>query len=899
MQGKLYGTVSESYAQPRVNMMRHILALAAALTLSNFAAAQTPETRAYEAAVRAFEDGVFDLAEKDFAGFIQSYPSSLRIPEAVLYRARSALRQQQTKVATDLLNTNAARAGQLADQYQYWLAEAHRQSTNFQAAAEGFAKLIRDFPTSGRLLEASYGEALARFKLQEWQRVVDLLRNTNGAFHQQVQQRTNDELVIRGQLLLAEALVENGDPTGAEATLRVLANRELVPEFRWRVEYLRSRTQFAARRAADALLSSTNLVSFAAATGQRQFVAESYALRGAILERLGDYRAAISSYENNVTENAPPEYRRQALLRIIELTLDENRIAEAAQKLENFFTQYPQDAASEVALLTLGELNLKRHLVGEDGAAPAAAVPVPTNFLQIAVSHFNRLLTNYPGGSMVGKAHLNRGWCLWLDGKIPEAQLAFMAATNRLPRSDDGALAQFKIADTQFQLGDFTNAIVNYQAILNNYHGFARVEDELIDHAAYQVLRAALEINDLPAAARAMKQILGDSESRGPLMPYAERGLLLLGQSLTRASHAADARELFSRFLSRHPNSPLCAEVELASARSYVQEYNWDAALQKYEAWMERFGTNNLLARAHYDYASINYQAGRLTNALALFTNFLARFPGDTNAPAAKYWVGVFYFGQKQFVEAEYHFQGLFQNTNWSANPLIYEARMMAARAASARQDFKSAHDYCLNLANDTNCPPNLTAEAFFALGDILVQEAADPAKPLGKFEDAITAFSKIVQLFPTNSRAPLAWGRIGDCSRQLAAQDPKLFEQATNAYHQVLGSRADVAARTAAEVALGQVMEQLAKTLDPQLWKTAFNHYYNVVSGKNLRDEEKADPHWYKEAGLAAARLAEEHQQWEVAIRIYTRLIEVLPPLRIPLEKKIDKAREQLRGSE
>src|SRR6185503_18774203 len=97
----------------------------------------------------------------------------------------------------------------------------------------------------------------------------------------------------------------------------------------------------------------------------------------------------------------------------------------------------------------------------------------------------------------------------------------------------------------------------------------------------------------------------------------------------------------------------------------------------------------------------------------------------------------------------------------------------------------------------------------------------------------------------------------------------------ATNAYRQVLGSSADVAARSAAEFSLGQVMEQLARAIDPTLWKTAFNHYYNVVSGKNLRDDEKADPHWYKEAGLAAARLAEEHQQWEVATRIYTRLVE------------------------
>lgn len=867
---------------------------------ANLSFAQTPETRAYEAVVRAFEDGVFDLAEKDFAAFIETYPNSPRIAEATLYRARAALRQQQIKTATDLLTTNAARAGPLADQYQFWLAEAHRQSTNYQAAAEGFAKLVRDFPASPRLLEASYGEALARFKLQEWPRVIDLLRNTNSAFYQQAQRRPNDELVIRGQLLLAEALVENGNAADAEATLRLLANRELAPEFRWRAEYLRARTQFADRRPADALASSSNLVALAAATGQRQFTAESYALRGAILERLGDYPAAISAYENNVTENAPPEYRRQALLRIIELTLDENRIAEAAQKLENFFTQYPQDAASEVALLTLGELNLKRHLATNAAAAP-------TNFLQIAMGHFERLLTNYPAGSLAGKAHLNRGWCLWLDGKIPEAQLAFIAATNKLQRSDEEDVAQFKIADTQFQLRDYTNAIANYRAVVTNYQTFPRVAEELAPHARYQILRAALEINDLAAAAQVLQQILRDAESAssstpfGP--PFADRGLLLLGQGLTHADRAPEARALFERFLSQHPQSPLRAEVELAIARSYVQEYNWEAALEKYETWMERFATNEVRPRALYNYAHINYQAGHLTNALTLFTNFLARFPTDTNAPAAKYWVGSFYYDQKQFVEAEYHFQGLFQNTNWTGSPLTYEARMMAARAAAARQDFKSAHDYLLqlvNLAGDTNCPPHLTAEAFFALGDAITEEPAEPGKPLDKFLEAITAFNKVIQLFPTNSRAPLAWGRIGDCYRQLAAQDPKFFETATNAYHQVIvpGSPADIAARSQAEVGLGQIMEQLARTLDPGLRTNAFNHYYNVVSGKNLRANEKIDPHWYKEAALAAARLAEEQQQWEVAIRIYERLIDVVPPLRPALEKKIDKAREQLRGT-
>jgi hypothetical protein len=183
--------------------------------------------------------------------------------------------------------------------------------------------------------------------------------------------------------------------------------------------------------------------------------------------------------------------------------------------------------------------------------------------------------------------------------------------------------------------------------------------------------------------------------------------------------------------------------------------------------------------------------------------------------------------------------------------------------------------------------------EAFFALGDVLVQKVADPARPFANFDEAIKAFYKVTQLFPTNSRVPLAWGRMGDCYRQLAAQDPKLYEYATNAYYQVLTlpfPKADVSARSQAEVGLGQVMERLAKASDPELWKEAFRHYYNVITPMPLAEGEKIDPYWYKEAGLAAARLAEEHQQGEVASRIYDRLAKALPPLRAALQRKIEK---------
>ena len=100
------------------------------------------ELRAFDAAARAFQDAIYDRAEKEFGQFVGSFPESPRVPEAILFQAQSALKQQNLKGTVDLLTAHLAKAGTLTDQYHYWLAEAHLKSNNYQAAADSFARLI-------------------------------------------------------------------------------------------------------------------------------------------------------------------------------------------------------------------------------------------------------------------------------------------------------------------------------------------------------------------------------------------------------------------------------------------------------------------------------------------------------------------------------------------------------------------------------------------------------------------------------------------------------------------------------------------------------------------------------------------------------------------------------------
>jgi TolA-binding protein len=869
-------------------------------------AQESAESRLFEAAVRGFQTGAYSWAEAEFGRFVEQYPASPLLAEALLYQARAALEQQKSQVAIQLLSTNLARAGALADAYRYWLGKAYLDSANYPAAAAAFNQLIREQPQSPRLLEASYGEAVARFKLRDWPQVIALLQPPDSVFQTAARARPNDEVVVRGQLLLAEALLEAQQFDAANQALQPLANRDLLPEYKWRLAYLQCRLRAAADRPEAALQLTSNLVALAAATGQPSFLAESYALQGDIQHRLGLLEAARASYTNNLAPSIPAERRREALLKIIGLALAQDKLTEAVQGLATFLAQFPQDAGSDLALLTLGEVHLKYYLSQMQPGAPAAPTNellATTNALETALGHFDKLLATFTNSPLQGKAHLNRGWCLWLQGRIADSAAAFQAAAQTLPLSEDQAVARFKLADAQTLQKDYTNALANYRKLISEHGALPRVRSELVELALYQTLRVSLELGDLKAATEALEQLLRDY----PAGPLTDRGVLWVSQRRTQAGQAAEARALLNRFLQLAPQSPLRAEVELALARTHAAERDWAGAIASYQQWLGRHTTNAHRPEVLFSLAWAHYQAGQTSNAFNLFTNFLAQFPTHRLAPQAQYWLGDFYYGQKDFVNAQKNYQRVFENTNWVPGALAYQARLMAGRAAFARQVWKDAgdHFWAIVSANDTNCPPDLVAEAYFALGDTRLQEDPNPAQPVNRFEQARLAFERIPQLFPTSRLVPLAWGRIGDCYlQQAAAQDTKYYDNALDAYRKVLQPelKADLSTRCQAEMGLGLVLERQAALKKPPerltLLRTALDHYLNIVFGRNLAPGEQLDPVWFKEASLAAARLAEELQQWDLAAKLYDNLAAALPALRRSLDKKIEQVRQRRAAS-
>jgi TolA-binding protein len=840
------------------------------------------EQHDFDVAATAFKTGMWSRAEVEFAQFIEKRPESERVPQAALLQAQADFHQGKLLDALSVLQAREVSAGALADQYVYWIGWVQLQNGDYSAAADSFARLTRTFPQSQWTLDGVVNEADARSRLNEWPLVSRLLQS--GVFLEAAKANPADNRVLKGRLLLAESLLAERHPDSATAVLQLSAPFKNNPDLDWRRSYLLFRARLAAGDTNEALSMSEHLI---ASADRPELRAQAVADQASLLENLGRVPDALQVYGENLTNNAPADWQRQAILKIADLSAAQTNFSDAENSLENFLARFNNSPEADSAMLALGELHLKSHV-----AAPSANGAE----LSQAQSCFDQFVNTWTNSPLLGKAFLDRGWCFWIQGKWASSAADFQAAVGKLPSSVDLAVAHFKLGDAQFRLNDWADARENYQAVVNDFTNYPVVNRDLGAQALYQTLRVCLDLKDVPGMSNSMAQIL----KIYPLNNVAEKGILLVGEGLSSGlGQPEQARALFQRFEQVFPNSEQLPEVEWAVARTYEQQSNWVQAISSYDFWVRRFSGNTNMAAVKYARAWANFEGGRETNAFLLFTNFLSEYPSNAvMTPVVEWWLGDYYSGKEDWQNAERNYELVFQFT--PSSYLTDPAILMAGRAAMGRQGYEDAKTYFLMLMAETNCPPQLPipewmalrAQAWFAYGDVMMQEpSADPNTPLTNYLLAIQYFEDVYKEFPDSEQAALAWGEIGDCYFQLAGQSPHYYGDATNAYAQVIASPAAlITERSQAQVGVGLVCEkQAALTNGMQqtaLFRAALDNYLDVFFGNNLRNGETADPLWVKKAGLQALPLIESLGTSDPD-KFIDQMEIVLPQLRDSLEKR------------
>jgi TolA-binding protein len=843
------------------------------------------EQHDFDAAAAAFQDNMWNRAETQFGEFVTNHPDSARVPEAALMQAQAEFNQGKLPEAIALLQGRESSAGNMADQYAYWIGQAQFTNGDYSAAANTFAQLATDYPGSQWQLDAVINEAAARAKLSQWTQVVALLQKSP-VFQAAAQTNAANARVLNGRLLLAEALLSENQPATAASVLQSSVAFIHNQALDWRRLFLLGHIELAQGHTNEALALTADLMEAANRANSPDLRAQSVVEQAGVLEKMGRLADAVSVCRENLTNGASADWQRQTVLKIAELSAAQTNFSSAENSLEDYRSRFPDSSGADSALLALGELHLKSYV-----AAPS----VTNNDLTSAQFYFNEFIDTYTNSPLLGKAYLDRGWCFWIEKDWADSAPDFQAATEKLPPSVDLAVAYFKLGDAAFRNNDFTTARKSYQAVVDNFTNYPAVNQTLAPEALYQIVRVCLQVKDASDATNTVARIL----KIYPLSPVADKSLLIEGESFSDWNQPRTARSLFQEFEKEFPNSGQLPDVELAIARTYEQEINWAMAISIYDSWVTNFSSDTkLLADVKYAQALANSQGGRATNAFILFTNFLAEFPSNADlTPVAEWWLGAYYSGQDDWVNAEENYELVSQ---WPNSSLAYPAMLMAGHAAMGRQGYADAEADFKELMGQTNIPPqldpemwySLDAQAWFDYGDVLMQEpSSDTNNPLANYKQAILYFEYVCKQYGGSGPAARAWGEIGDCYLQLATQSPQFYSDATNAYAQAIAQPgAEVAARSQAQLGIGMVYEKLAAltngVVQTALLQTALDNYLDVFFGNNLHDGETADPYWVKEAGLDALPLVETLGTGDPN-KFIDQMEALLPEQKVSLEKK------------
>lgn len=852
------------------------------------AASGNAENNAFNSAARKFNNELWSLAAQDFSVFVTNFPTSFRVPEAVLFQAQALVKDRRYTAAVDVLKANQHRALELGDLYLYWIAHAHMGNSNFPAAAGAFAELIQQFPESTNCLEAVIGQATALARMEAWPDVTGLLNSTNQPFRIEAHWNTN-AWMARGWILLGEAELKLGRPEHAAEAVGRLNQLNLTPEAAWRRLHLQTRIDLTSGRMDEARTAATNLLPLAQQAGSPALRAETFELLGGIFERMKRVEDAVACYEQNLTNGVPVEHQRTALFKITELS----RPADAVRRLEQFRRDFPQSQASDGVLLALGELQLKQAATGAE---------VQTNLLLQAQTHFDLLLTNFPGSSLAGKAWLGKGWCLWYSTNYPAAGAAFRNAMERLPLPEDQAVARFKLADTFFSAGQLQPALQAYQDVVNTYAAVPEVKHGLLEQALYQAVRAAVALTNLPAATNALHQLL----EWYPDGLMGDRCLFLVAEGFAQNNEPVRARELLIEFEERFADagSPLLPQVGMAVSRTYEREGNWAAAITNYDAWIASYTNHPQVPEVQFARAWDTAMAGSETNALELFDQFVRKYPGHDLAPRARWWIGDYFFKQGNYGKAEENYP---YTTNYAGSDLFFLAHLRAGAAAMARLSYKDAISYFTNVIANPRSPNDLKVKAAIAAGDAcMARNEAGASNRIADLEEAAGYFNLVLKSFPTNAQAPLAWGRLGDCFKEMGLQNPRAYDRAVEAYNKVITAEtATTGMRRQAKIGIGIIAEARAEgkggAEQHALREEALAHYADAFEFEEIRRDEANDAFWYQKAGLETARMAELLGKWPQAVNIYRSLQATpnLPPaVHATLERRRLRALEQVRGS-
>jgi len=369
---------------------------------------------------------------------------------------------------------------------------------------------------------------------------------------------------------------------------------------------------------------------------------------------------------------------------------------------------------------------------------------------------------------------------LYSEGKHDRAIGKLSAFLTKFGTYREAAAAQYYLADSQYHLNDFTNAVQAYQTLVDRYprsgvirqarfrlgeslYRLKRFEEA---QAAFDGLARAEGSGDLAAAAsywsgeslynlaRYDEAMAAYSASltASDASKYAAYAHYSLGLCLTQLKREAEASERFRTVVEKYPQADIAAECQFRLAQSSATGGDAAQAAAAYRAFIDKNPNSPLVAGAVYGMALSQMKAGDTAAARAGFERVVKEFGTSEYGAESRARLADCLFLTKDYAGARDAYRGLVDAGGEPAG----EARFWLARCYQELADSTAALSG-LRAYLEASPKGEHAAEAQVVVGDLL-SRSGDLNGARGAYEAAQAAGpSESVQ---RSAKLGLAWVR-------------------------------------------------------------------------------------------------------------------------------------------
>ena len=316
---------------------------------------------------------------------------------------------------------------------------------------------------------------------------------------------------------------------------------------------------------------------------------------------------------------------------------------------------------------------------------------------------FNILINEHPASQYFGPALYWIGESYVEEGGIDNAVKFLEDAVAKGKGNKYIDYSIYTLANVHERKGEYQKAVEYYDQLLSYYteSKFAAIAQFRIGYCFFQLKEyqsAVLELNN-----PTIETLPADIHSEA---------LYLLANAHYRLSEFRMAEDIFLKFILDYPGSDLLRNAKYGLAWSYFQQ-------EKYNDAFEVFNTlslidDNIGENSFYWKAESKRYAGKENEALAIFKEFVKKYPGSDLVSNAKYQVGGIFFTGDKFKDSEKY---LLESVD-SDNAIVKsKAYLLLGEMNLNKQNYSAAKDNFKTVLSIADTLSDIHSNALLGLG--------------------------------------------------------------------------------------------------------------------------------------------------------------------------------------